>query len=87
MGFINWASRTAQVEVTINTEQEGHQAIADAVMEKRTKAWGPGCPCRTMKVTRTPAVAYDMKELMWGMEEDAPKVEARNTAIINHKPK
>ena len=34
-GPINWAGRTAQVEANANTVQEGHQAIADAVMEKK----------------------------------------------------
>ena len=77
-GHINWASRTAHIEVTINTVKGGHQAIVEAVVKKRTKARGPGCPCRTTKVTRTDTMAYDIEEWMWGMEEDFPKVEARN---------
>ena len=32
------------MEATANMVQEGHQAIADAVMEKKTKARGLGCP-------------------------------------------
>ena len=46
MGPFNLASRTGDVEVTIKTVPEGHQAIADVVVEKRPKAMGPGCPCR-----------------------------------------
>ena len=41
---VTWAWRTAQVEVTINTMQEGCQAIMDAVMEKKMQARGPGYP-------------------------------------------
>ena len=43
-GPVNWAGRTVQVEATINTAQKGHTAIADAIMEKKMKARGPGCP-------------------------------------------
>ena len=43
-GPINWAGRTAQVEVTVNTMQEGCRAMADTVLEKKTKARGSGHP-------------------------------------------
>ena len=43
-GLINWAGRTAQVEATTNTVQEGHQAIVDTVMEKKTRALACGAP-------------------------------------------
>ena len=36
-GPVNWGGRTVQVDTTINTMQEGCQAIADAVMEKKMK--------------------------------------------------
>ena len=41
-GSVNWAERLPQVEATVNTVQEGHQAIADTVMEMKKKAreWG-----------------------------------------------
>ena len=78
MDPINWAIRTAQVEATINTVQEGcTEPSRDAVVEKRTKAMGPGHLCGMTKVTWTPAVAYDIEEWMWGIEEDAPKFEGR----------
>ena len=64
MGPTNWVSRAAQLEVTINTVQKGYHAIAEAVVEKRTKARGPGHPCRMIKVPKTPATAYDIKEWM-----------------------
>ena len=78
IGPINWAGRAAHAEATLNTVQEGGQAIADDVVEKRTKDRGPGCPCGMTKVKRTHVVAYDIKEWMQGVEEDAPEVEARN---------
>ena len=56
-------------------------------MEKRTKTRRPGHPFRTAKVMRTPIAAYDIEEWMWGMEEDASKVEARNGDVINCRPK
>ena len=68
MGPINWAGRTVHVQVTVNTVQEGNRAIADAVVEKRTKARGAGCPHRMTKVTRTPATAYNIEEWIWGVE-------------------
>ena len=85
-GPINWAGRTAHVAVTVNALQEGHGTIADAVVEKTTKARGPGHPHRMMKVTRTPTVAYDIKEWMQGVEEDAPKEKLRNGNAINCRP-
>ena len=60
MGPINWASRTAEVEATINTVQEACWAILDTVVEKRTKARRPRHPQGMTKVMRTPAVAYDI---------------------------
>ena len=43
-GSVTWAGRTGQVEVTVNTIQEVSRAIADAVLEKKMKARGPGHP-------------------------------------------
>ena len=70
----------------MKTVQEGHWAIAEAVVEKRTKARGPGCPHGMMKVTRTPATAYDIGEWVWGLEEDAPEGKARQGNVVNHRP-
>ena len=39
-----------------------------------------------MKVMRTPTTAYDIKEWMWGMEEDAPKGEVRGGDVVNCRP-
>ena len=85
-GPISWASRTAQVEVTVNTVQAGCQAIAEAVVEKRIKIRGPQHTCRMIKVMRTPTAAYDIKEWMWDMEEDASKGEVRSGDAVNHRP-
>ena len=43
-GPVNWAGRMAQVKVTTNTVQEGCQAIANTILEKRSRASGPGHP-------------------------------------------
>ena len=85
-GPVNWGSRTVQVVVTVNTVQEGCQAIADAVVEKRIKTRGPGCPHGMMKVTKAPTAAYNIEEWMGGLEEDVPKVEVRNGDAIVHGP-
>ena len=63
-GPVNWAGREAQVEMIEITIQEGHQAIADVIVEKRTKARGPGCPQRTTKTNWTPTAVYNIKEWM-----------------------
>ena len=86
MGPVNWASRTVHVGVTVNTVQERNQAMADAVVEKRTKARGPGHPIGTTKVMRTPSMAYVIEEWIWGVEEDAPKLEAINGNAIDYRP-
>ena len=80
---VNLARRMVQVEVTVNTIKEGCWAIADAVVEKRTKAKGPGCPHRMTKAAQAPATAYNIEEWMWGLEEEAPEVEARNSEVGN----
>ena len=83
-GPVNWASKAGQLEVTVNALQEGHQAIVEAVVEKRTKARGPGCPHGMMKVMKAPTTAYNIGKWMRGLEEDAPKVKMRNGDTINH---
>ena len=60
----NWARKPAQIEVSMKTVQEGHQATVDAVVEKKTKAWVSGCPGGKTKPTRTSATAYNIKEWM-----------------------
>ena len=46
MDPIKWASRAAQVNTTMKTVQDGCWAITKTVVEKKTKARGPGCPWR-----------------------------------------
>ena len=62
----------AQVEMMVSTVQEGYQAIADAVMEKRTKARG------------NPTATYNVKEGMWDLKEDASEAEVRNGEVSNY---
>ena len=61
-GPINWSGGTVQVKVTVNTAQEGCHAIADAFVEKRAKARGPGHLHGMKKVTRAPTTAYNIEE-------------------------
>ena len=43
-GPVSWAGRTAQEKATVKSMQEGHQAISDAIIEKKMKARDPGHP-------------------------------------------
>ena len=52
-------------------------------MEKRTKAMEPGHPLGTMKTNQIPTAAYNIKEWMRGLEEDASEVEVRNGEVNN----
>ena len=63
-GLVYWAGRTAQVEATINTIQEGHQAIIDAIMEKKMKARGPGHPKGLRGATQSSAAACNIDSCM-----------------------
>ena len=60
--LVNWAGTETQEEMIVSTVQEGYQAIADAVMGKRTKARGPGCPQGTTKTSQTPTAASNIEE-------------------------
>ena len=62
-GPVNETGRTAQVKATVNTIQEGCQAIVD-VVEKRTKARGTGYPHRMTKVMKVPTSDYNIEEWM-----------------------
>ena len=44
MGSVTWPGRATHVEATVYTIQEGHRAITDAILEKKTKARRPGYP-------------------------------------------
>ena len=57
----------------------------EIVVEKENKKKEPGCPHRATKVMRTPTTTYDIEEMMWSMEEDAPKGEVRNGNVVNHR--
>ena len=71
--LVNWARRESQVEMRVNTIQEGHQAIADAVVERITKARWPGCPQGTLKSKWNPTAAYNIEEWIQGLEKMLPK--------------
>ena len=75
-----------QGEVTINTVQEAHLAIADAVMEKM-KARGPGCPKGQDHLVLG---TCNVDDWMQGLDEGASDGEVRRTGdsctqcIIGH---
>ena len=71
-------------KMMVSTVQEGHWTIIVTIVEKRTKARGPGHLQGTRKTNCIPAVAYNIEEWMWGLEEDASKVEMRNDEVSNH---
>ena len=80
---VNWARREAEVEMMVRTVREGHWAIADTVMEKKTKARGPGQPQGITKTNQIPSAAYNIEEWMQGLEEDVSKVEVRKGDVSN----
>ena len=65
--------------------QEGHHAIPDAVVEKKTKARGPGWPQGKTRHPKTPAAAYDVEELMQGLGGDS-NGEPKQNDNTNHGP-
>ena len=77
-GPVIWARREAKVKMTVNTVQEGHQAIADAGVKKRAKTQEPGHPRGKKKTNQIPATAYNIKEWMQSIEKDDSEVELRN---------
>ena len=56
MGPTSWAGRADQVEVTVSTMQEGHCAIAEAVIEKRTKQGAQDIPIEWWRSLRPPSL-------------------------------
>ena len=82
-GPVNCAGRTVQVEVTANTVQEGCWAIADAIMEKKMKARGPGCPWWSRGATWFSAAAHDIDNWMWGLDEGVTEREIGGTDNIH----
>ena len=68
-GPFDWAGRPTQIEALIKTVQEGHCTIVKAVEEKKMKASEAVQPWGKAKSFKIPAVAYDVKEWMQGLEE------------------
>ena len=63
--------RNTQVEATENMVQEGHQAIADAGTERRTKARVPGCPHGSGRAIQPLVGACNVDDWMEGLDEGA----------------
>ena len=59
------------MKVTANMVQEGHQAIAVAVMDKKMKARGPGHPQGLWRAIRPSAGTYNVDDWMRGLDEGA----------------
>ena len=81
---VHWAGGEAQVEMMVSTVQEVHWTIADAIIEKGTKARESGHPQGRVKTNWTPGAAYNIKEWMWGLDKDASEVEGRHGKVSNH---
>ena len=78
-GPVNWAGRMTQVEATVNTVQVGHQIIADAVMEKKTKARGTGHLQGLGKAIKSLAGVCKVDDWMQGLDEGASNGELQRT--------
>ena len=61
---VMWTGRTAQVEVTANTIQEGHRAIVNAVLETKMNARGPGHPQGLRGVAQSSSAACNVNNWM-----------------------
>ena len=67
-GLFKWAGRLAQREAPRKTVQKGGRTITEVVVEKKVKARGPGWQQGKARHPRTPAVVYDIKEWIQGLE-------------------
>ena len=76
-GSVNWPGRLAQVEATVNTVQEGCWAIADAVLEKKMKARGPGHPLGMGKAAQSSVDVCKVDDLMQGLDKGVSNGEVR----------
>ena len=70
--YVTWARRTTQVKETVNTIQKGFRAIADTVLEKKTKARGPEYAQGSRGAAQSSAVACNVNNLKWGLNEGHP---------------
>ena len=68
-GPFNWASRPTQMEALMKNMKEGHHTIIKAVVERKMNSRGPGWPQGKAKPSNTPAVSYDIKGWMSGLDE------------------
>ena len=82
-GPVIWARRGTQVKAIVNTVQEGCQAIADAVVEKRMKVQIPRYPRGKKKTNQTPAMVCNIEEWMQRIEENDSEVELTNGRARN----
>ena len=78
-GPVTWAGRTVQVEATANMVQEGLQAIADAVMEKKMMVRRVGHPQGLGKTIQSLAGACNVDDWMQGLDEGVSDWEVRRT--------
>ena len=71
------------MEASMKSVQDDHCAIIEAVVEKKTKARGPGHPQGKAKPSKTLATAYDVEERMLGLEGASDR-EPRGNNYMNH---
>ena len=77
---VNWAARTVQVEVTVNTVPEACWAIANVVMEKKMKAKKLGHPPGSGRALWSSAGTCNIDDWMWGLDEGVSDGEVRRTS-------
>ena len=84
MGPVNPARRTAQVEATVNTMQEGHTELLQMPsLRRKMEARGPGCLQGSRRATQLSAVACNVKDWMQGLDERVSYGEVRQTDDIH----
>ena len=83
MGSITGAGRTAWVEATVKTLQEGHRAIADAILEMKTKARGPGHPKGPKGAAQSSAAACNIDNWMQGLNKEPSNGEVRKAGNVH----
>ena len=81
-GSVTWVERTAQVEMIVNTIQEGCRAIMDVVIEKKTKDRGPGHPQVLRGASQSSAAACNVDNWMQGLNKGTYGGEVRKVSNV-----
>ena len=88
-GPITWTGRTAWAEATVHIMPEGHRAMTDAIMEKKTKTKVLGHPQGLRKATQPSAGTCYTDDWRGDLDEEASNDEVRRIDHIyshGHEP-